>query len=284
MPLDFTAVDLEWVANQGAAICSVGAVRFRDGKPQEAFDVKVRPQTPYSQWEQWAIKKNHVTFEDVMFEPEWCDIYDDFLDFTGEDVLAFHNAKSADLPHLEKACDSYDLAYRPFDYLCTYSLSKLMFPNRQGKGKHTLSSMCKAQGIDWNASLYHTAAYDAQKCGELLVSLARLVNASTLQDISRGIAFRNVVSDKTIPTDMRSVIEAMPDATIEEWINALYETPANPGDKCRMCDQPLSSKARKQYRPAHCCTAPCWHRLEQQFEQQKKLLDQPPELIRPSYS
>lgn len=287
-PLDYTALDLEWVSEKGAAICEIGAVRFRQGKPTDTFHSKVRPGTPQSEWNPFSVRVSHADMRELIDAPEWGDIYPDLLDFTGDDILAIHNAPS-DISHMVKACEATPdqsdpleighLSLRSFDYVDTCTLDKRVAP---GRDEHTLGASCRAWKVDWDKSRHHTADYDALKCGELLAAIASSYAVTDFDQWGYAVALREIVADMYLPDDVRNTVIAAPGASADEWLESLYWTPAEPGDPCRVCGRLLSSKSRKVYRAAHCCTAPCYAELRGLFEGLRGRLDNAEPVVRHS--
>ena len=51
------------------------------------------------------VRHTHVKDEDLIDAPSWPDVLEPLREFMGEDILAFHSAKSADISMMEKACE-----------------------------------------------------------------------------------------------------------------------------------------------------------------------------------
>ena len=143
MSLDFVAIDFETVSNKPGSICWAGAVKVRNGRQVDSFDCPVAPAVPRSEWNPQNMRHNHVKDEDLIGAPSWPDVLEPLREFMGEDILAFHSAKSADISMMEKACEQYLIPMPVFDYVCTYEAAKLIYPGLSGSHPYNLGNLCR---------------------------------------------------------------------------------------------------------------------------------------------
>lgn len=282
--LDFVAIDFETVSNKPGSICWAGAVKVRNGRQVDSFDCPVAPAVPRSEWNPQNMRHNHVKDEDLIGAPSWPDVLEPLREFMGEDILAFHSAKSADISMMEKACEQYLIPMPVFDYVCTYEAAKLIYPGLSGSHPYNLGNLCRKFNLGLSENEYHTATYDAGKCAELLIFLARKLNANGLVDMGEQYTIRSVIGDASLPEDVRQVIGADPYGGIDSWADRLFPEPSKPGDKCRVCGSVISNRSRKSCREYHCCTAPCVSLLEGALERAQRRLEHPVSFIQEEFS
>lgn len=98
---DFISIDLETTGLlvKEDRIIELAAVRFRDGKEVDSFHTYLNPEREIPQR---ITELTGITFEMVKDAPHFSDIYQDILDFIGDDVLMAHHV-SSDYAFLKRA-------------------------------------------------------------------------------------------------------------------------------------------------------------------------------------
>lgn len=99
---DYTVIDLETTGLRAAAdaIVEYGAVRVRDGRPEEEFSALVRLEAPLPAE---IARLTGITQEELEGGMDAADALEKFLDFVGKDTLVGHNLQF-DLEFLRAAC------------------------------------------------------------------------------------------------------------------------------------------------------------------------------------
>ncbi len=176
MPRTFVALDLETTGlnPERDAIIEIGAVRFRDGEPQERFHTLVDPGRPIP----YEIQQlTGIGDADVAGKPRFGDIAGQLLRFVGPLPVVGHNV-------------SFDLGFLRSHRLCTdnlgldtWELATVLLPLQSG---YSLGALSAFFGIDLlNA---HRALEDAEATGHLYNRLwerAAALPRPTLAEISR---------------------------------------------------------------------------------------------------
>jgi len=172
--MDFITIDFETAKYSQESACSVGLVKFIDGKPADTFYSLIRPPRLYIRPD--FTKIHGLTVDDVRDAPKFNSLWDSgILPFIGDLPLAAHNAVF-DMGVLEAVLVWYKLKVPPIKYFCTYHLSRRAWPNLKS---HALTFLAGNFGIVYNA---HNALDDALTCGKLVLMAAEKYGST---DINR---------------------------------------------------------------------------------------------------
>ena len=145
MILDFTAIDFETAYYRRESACSIGLVRFRDGKAVDSFYSLIRPPSLYVRPDFTAI--HGLTAADLVDAPTFDRIWPQVRDFIGDLPLTAHNAR--------------------FDRNVLQETASCLTARRALPGcSHKLTALADSYGIVYDA---HNALADAQTCGRLFV-------------------------------------------------------------------------------------------------------------------
>lgn len=258
MPLDFTALDFETVASSGAAICSAGLTKVRNGVVIESKSWMVNPPIDEDSWNPVNMGINGLSAHDIKNVDRWPKVFDEIMEFADGDILAAHNAKSADMNFLRKNCAFFGLDYGTIRYVCTMNMGKILYPDLKS---HKLGEMCRSLGVEFNEKDHHGAEYDARKCAELLIAMVHDNNAEDLESLEFERNREGIMRDQALQDYIKKAVETFPHGNVEEWLGIINPEPADPGDRCIMCGNELTSHARKNAKEMHCCTAKCVRKL-----------------------
>ena len=158
--MNFVSIDFETAKYSRESACSVGLVKFQDGKAVDTFYSLICPPKLYIRPDFTEI--HGLTVEDVKNAPTFADIWDSFVKpFVGGLPLAAHNA-SFDMDVLWAVLEWYKLPIPSLSYFCTCSLARRTWPELES---HALSALAEQFGIVYNA---HNALDDALTCGKLV--------------------------------------------------------------------------------------------------------------------
>jgi DNA polymerase-3 subunit epsilon len=162
--MNFITIDFETAMYSRESACSVGLVKFEDGKAVDTFYSLIRPPKLYIRPDFTEI--HGLTVDDVKDAPTFAEIWDSgVMPFIGDFPLAAHNAPF-DMGVLSAVLDWYELEIPAQQYFCTCSLSRRTWPELQS---HALTALAKNFGIVYNA---HNALDDAMTCGKLALMSA----------------------------------------------------------------------------------------------------------------
>ena len=179
--MNFVTIDFETAKYSRESACSVGLVKFQEGKAVDSFYSLIRPPKLYIRPDFTEI--HGLTVEDVKDAPVFAELWDSAIrPFIGDFPLAAHNA-SFDMGVLSAVLDWYELDIPGIPYFCTCNLARRAWPELKS---HALTSLAENFGIVYNA---HNALDDAMTCGKLVFlsaeryrceSVAQLLSAAGL--------------------------------------------------------------------------------------------------------
>ena len=173
--MDFITIDFETAKYSRESACSVGLVKFLDGKAVDTYYSLIQPPILYIRPDFTEI--HGLTVDDVKDAPLFEEIWDSaILPFIGDLPLAAHNAPF-DMGVLEAVLDWYELAIPALPYFCTCRLSRKSFPKLKS---HSLTSLANNFGIIYNA---HNALDDAMTCGKLVLLSAEKFGSENISDL-----------------------------------------------------------------------------------------------------
>jgi DNA polymerase-3 subunit epsilon len=173
--MNFVSIDFETAKKSRESACSVGLVKYMDGKETDSFYSLIRPPKLYIRPD--FTKIHGLTVDDVKDAPGFADIWDSGIKpFIGGLPLAAHNA-AFDMSVLWAVLEWYELEIPELPYFCTCSLARHTWP---GLESYSLPSLAEHFGIVYNA---HNALDDAKTCGKLVLMSAEKFNASNIPEL-----------------------------------------------------------------------------------------------------
>lgn len=186
LPDSFVSIDFETLYAQRVSACSVGLVKYKDGKQVDHYYSLIRPPFEYEGKKGFALTHIHgFREEDLVSERTMKSILPEIEKFVGDLPLVAHNAS------VEKGClrDTIafyglktDLAYdNIFDTLyLSKDIEKQLDIYEEGEGTHTLDAVCRRFGVC--EQHHHNALDDAEMCGNLILAFkAALENGHVVQ-------------------------------------------------------------------------------------------------------
>jgi DNA polymerase-3 subunit epsilon len=163
--MNFIAIDFETADYPPESACSVGLVKFLDGKAADTFYSLIRPPVLYIRPDFTGI--HGLTVEDVRDAPAFAELWENGLrSFIGDLPLAAHNA-AFDMGVLKAALAWHGLPVPPLRYFCTLKLARAAWPELRS---HALAKLGRHFNINYNA---HNALEDAQTCGVIAHKAAK---------------------------------------------------------------------------------------------------------------
>ena len=186
LPDSFVSIDFETLYAQRVSACSVGLVKYKDGKQVDHYYSLIRPPFEYEGKKGFALTHIHgFCEEDLVAERTMKSILPEIEKFVGDLPLVAHNAS------VEKGClrDTIafyglktNLAYdNIFDTLyLSKDIEKQLDIYEEGEGTHTLDAVCRRFGVC--EQHHHNALDDAEMCGNLILAFkAALENGHVVQ-------------------------------------------------------------------------------------------------------
>jgi len=177
--MDFISIDFETADYSQKSACSVGMVKYQDGKKTGDFYSLIRPPRLYIRPDFTAI--HGLTVEDVKDAPAFAELWENkMLPFIGDFPLAAHNA-SFDIGVLLAALEWYGVKTPRLVYFCSLKLARRVWPFLKS---HALTSLAKNFGIAYNA---HNALDDAQTCGKIILMAGQQFNACSPEELLKAV-------------------------------------------------------------------------------------------------
>jgi len=182
MGFSFISLDIETtgisIENE---IIEVGAVEFRNGKPERFFSSLINPKIPIPPN---IISLTGIKNEDVENAPCFDEIKEELAIFIGDLPVVGHNITSFDLPFLKKK--GLEI-YNPV--LDTLPLSSKILPQLK---RRKLDDVAKALGVE--IGIRHRALPDAILSGKVLVGLIEKLSSLEEEEKEKVIEiFPNIV-------------------------------------------------------------------------------------------
>jgi DNA polymerase-3 subunit epsilon len=163
--MNFVTIDFETAKYSRESACSVGMVKYIDGKEAGTFYSLIRPPKLYIRPDFTEI--HGLTVDDVKDAPTFADLWDGSIKtFIGDFPLVAHNAPF-DMGVLWAVLEWYELEIPPLKYFCTCSLARRTWP---GLESYALTALAENFGRIYNA---HNALDDANTCGKLVLLSAK---------------------------------------------------------------------------------------------------------------
>ena len=174
LPTSFVSIDFETLYAQRVSACSVGLVKYKDGKPVDHYYSLIRPPFEYEGKTGFALTRIHGFREsDLVNERTMKSILPELEKFIGDLPLVAHNAS------VEKGCLRDTIAYyglktsldyeHIFDTLyLSKDVEKQLDIYEDGEGTHTLDAVCRRFGVC--EGKHHNALDDAEMCGNLILA------------------------------------------------------------------------------------------------------------------
>jgi DNA polymerase-3 subunit epsilon len=162
--MNFVTIDFETAKHSRESACSVGLVKFQNGKDVDTFYSLIRPPILYVRPDFTDI--HGLTVDHLRDAPTFADLWDSNIrPFINGYPLAAHNA-SFDMGVLEGVLNWYQLEIPALQYFCTCNLARLTWPHLDS---HALTALAENFGITYDA---HNALADAMTCGQLVLKSA----------------------------------------------------------------------------------------------------------------
>jgi len=170
--MNFVTIDFETSTYKQDSACSVGLVKFIDGKETDTFYSLVKPPRLYIRPD--FTKIHGLTVDDVRDAPGFYEIWESNIKtFIDGFPLAAHNA-SFDMGVLKAVLTRYELDVPELQYFCTCNLSRRTWPQLKS---HALTALAGHFNIIYEA---HNALDDALTCGKLVLMSAQKYGSKDL--------------------------------------------------------------------------------------------------------
>lgn len=179
LPSSFVSIDFETLYSQRVSACSIGMVKYRNGKKVDQYYSLIRPPFDYPGKSGQVLTWVHgISEDDVRNEKTFADLLPEIEKFVDGLPLVAHNA-SVEKCCIRDICTYYEIETK-LDYnniLDTLPLSREAEAKSglqiEGQGTHSLDAVCSR--FDIPVLYHHNALEDAEMCGNLMVKFRKLL-------------------------------------------------------------------------------------------------------------
>ena len=184
--MNFVALDFETANSERSSVCSLGIAVVSDGIITDQAYWLIKPKV--LRFDTYNTYIHGITLEDVINEPEFCDLWPQIQPYLENKIVVAHNA-SFDLSVLRYILDEYNLPYPNLRYSCSWIISKKHWPTLMS---HKLNFISEYIGFQFK---HHNALEDALACAHIVIRICRESDSDGLEglikilDISMGALF-----------------------------------------------------------------------------------------------
>lgn len=178
--LDYIAIDFETANMYKNSACSVGLVRFINGKETDSCYSLIHPAKMYFIPE-WTEQIHHISYNDVRDKPYFPEIWDTmvmpFINQTPGIPLVAHNGYMFDMPVIKDCCSYYGMEIPKLDYFDSLIIAKKTWPELDS---HKLTQLGEYFGIEY---LAHDALEDSKTCGQIIKFAAEKWKVDSVEEL-----------------------------------------------------------------------------------------------------
>ena len=178
--LDYIAIDFETANYYKNSACSVGLVRFIDGKETDSCYSLIHPAKMYFIPE-WTETIHHISYDDVRNKPYfpevWNTIVMPFINKNPDIPLVAHNGNMFDMPVIKNCCEYFGMEIPKLKYFDSLIIAKKTWPNF---ASHRLTALGEYFKIDY---LAHDALEDSRTCGQIIKYAAEKWEVTSISDL-----------------------------------------------------------------------------------------------------
>jgi len=192
----------------GHRIVEIGAVRFTNGKMEEAkYHYYLNPEG--KKVDAGAYRVHGIADEFLLDKPFFKDVAQELIDFVANDPVVIHNAEF-DIKHLawefhRAGMDMTFIEDAPI-------IDTLDYSRKNRKGRHNLDAIADSYGIDRSDRTLHGALVDARILGEVAQCMIGTPNqisifgAKDVFDVRSGSDYFNIVGSSNVHESKRQYV------------------------------------------------------------------------------
>lgn len=178
--LNYIAFDFETANQYKNSACSIGLVRFIDGKETDSFHSLIHPAKMYFIPE-WTEQIHHISYNDVRDKPFFPEIWDTmvmpFINKTPNLPLVAHNGKMFDIPVIKNCCEYFGMEQPALSYFDSLLIARKTWPEMES---HKLTELGKHFEINY---LAHDALEDSRTCGLIISKAAEKWDVNSIDEL-----------------------------------------------------------------------------------------------------
>ena len=181
--LNYIAIDFETANYFKNSACSVGLVRFIDGKETDSCYSLIHPAKMYFIPE-WTETIHHISYDDVRDKPYFPEIWDTivmpFINLTPKIPLVAHNGNMFDIPVIRNCCEYFGMEIPMLKYFDSLIIAKKTWPELDS---HRLTALGEYFNIDY---LAHDALEDSRTCGQIIKFAADKWGVNSIEELLKS--------------------------------------------------------------------------------------------------
>ncbi len=178
--LDYIAIDFETANTFKNSACSVGLVRFIDGKETDTCYSLIHPAKMYFIPE-WTKDIHHISYNDVRNKPYFPEVWDNlvmpFINKTPDIPLVAHNGTIFDIPVIRECYKYFGMKLPTLGFFDSLTVARKTWPEFKS---HKLTDLGSNFQINY---LAHDALEDSRTCGKIIELAAEKWNVSSVNEL-----------------------------------------------------------------------------------------------------
>ena len=184
--LNYIAIDFETANYYKNSACSVGLVRFIDGKETDSIYSLIHPAKMYFIPE-WTETIHHISYNDVRDKPYFPEVWDTivmpFINKTPDIPLVAHNGNMFDMPVIKNCCEYFGMEVPKLEYFDSLIVAKKTWPDLES---HRLTALGEYFKIEY---LAHDALEDSRTCGQIIKFAADKWGVNSIEELLKSCKF-----------------------------------------------------------------------------------------------
>lgn len=184
--LDFYVIDFETANTFANSACSVGVVRFIDGKEAGSVYSLIHLAKMYFIPE-WTEQIHHISYSDVRNTPYFPEVWDNiimpFINENPDLPFVAHNARF-DMNVIRKCCEYYGMEIPKIKYFDSLRIAQKTWTEFE---THKLTYLAEQFGIIYDA---HNALDDSLTFGKIVSLAAEKLGTDNISDLLKKCSLR----------------------------------------------------------------------------------------------
>ncbi len=177
-------IDFETANGSRTSACSVGLALF-DYCTGELLEKKHQLLNPHEDFSYYNVMVHSITAEAVSDSPTFSDFFPEMYNLINQaSIVVAHNA-TFDISVFTRCAEKAGLSFSPFDFFCTLAMSRQILPELDN---HKLNTVVYA--LQLGSFSHHRADDDAEMCGRVFIKLAKMLDASSIDDVAKYASIR----------------------------------------------------------------------------------------------
>ncbi|WP_110943536.1 3'-5' exonuclease [Virgibacillus senegalensis] len=172
--MQIAAIDFETANRYRTSACSIGVVIANENGIIDEFYSLINPLMEFDSMNTYI---HGIEEQDVVDAPTFDELWPTLKPYLSGRLVVAHNA-SFDMSVLRQTLDRFELTYPEFDYLCTVTMSKKVWPELPNHKLHTVAGH---NGIEF---YHHNALEDARAAALLMVEAIKLQQVEDLNALA----------------------------------------------------------------------------------------------------